>query len=81
MFSNIDRSLTEEDVDAHESDGGLLCWKVGGSGHGPCDGYDELADGHPGGSHQEEIATAHFLDEVEAREGRDDVDTAVGVAC
>ena len=54
-------SLTEEDVDAHERDGGLLRWKVGRSSYGPGDGYDELADGHTGGSHEEEVAAPHTL--------------------
>jgi hypothetical protein len=56
------RTLTEEDVDAHESNRGLLCWEVGRSSYGSGDGYDELADGHAGGSHEEKVATAHLFD-------------------
>jgi hypothetical protein len=47
-----DWQLTEEDVDAHESDGGLLRCEVGNASYRPGDGYDELADGHADGSHE-----------------------------
>jgi hypothetical protein len=56
------RPLTEEDVDAHESDGGLLRREVGRSGYSSGNGYDELADGHAGGSHEKEVATAYLFD-------------------
>jgi hypothetical protein len=55
-------SLTEENVDAHKSDSGLLCREVGRSSYGSGDSYDELADGHAGGSHEEKVATAHLFD-------------------
>jgi hypothetical protein len=74
-------SLTEEDVDAHESDGSLLRWEVGRSSYGSGDGYDELADGHAGGSHEEEVATSKLLDEIESREGRYYIDAAVLLYC
>jgi hypothetical protein len=70
-------SLTEEDVDAHESDGSLLRWEVGRSSYGSGDGYDELADGHAGRSHEEEVATSKLLDKIEPWEGRRYIDATV----
>jgi hypothetical protein len=68
IMRNRQLVLTEEDVYANESNGCLLRWEVGRSGYGPGDGYDELAHGHAGGSHEEEVATSHLLYEIEARE-------------
>jgi len=62
-------SLTEEDVDAHERDGGLLRWEVGDTGNRSGDGYNELADGHADGSHEQKVATAHGLDKIQSRKG------------
>jgi hypothetical protein len=66
----------EEDVEAYESDGDFLCGLVVGAGDGSGDGDDVLADAHADCAHEEEVAAAHLLDEVEAREGGDYVDAA-----
>jgi hypothetical protein len=68
----------EENVEAHESDGDFLGRLVVGAGDGSGDGDDVLADAHADCAHEEEVAAAHFFDEVEAGEGGDDVDAAVG---
>lgn len=58
----------EEDVNAHESDGGLLRGQIACTCRSAHDGHDELAHAHAHGAHEEEVAPAHFLDEVEAGE-------------
>lgn len=70
------RRLTEEDVDAHEGDGGLLSGEIGGTGNRASDGNDELAHAHADGAHEKQISSAHGLNEVEAGEGGRDVDAA-----
>lgn len=59
------------DVDADESDGSALCGEILRARHRACDGYDELADTHSGGTPEEEVATAKFLDEIETGECTD----------
>lgn len=68
----------EKDVDAHEGYGDLLRALVVGSSDCAGDGDDVLADAHADCAHEEEVAAAHFLDEVEAWEGGDDVYGALG---
>jgi hypothetical protein len=67
--------LTEENVDADESDQRALSDKVLYSDTGADARHDELADGHSDGTEEEERATAPCFDEVQAREGRGDVDS------
>lgn len=50
--------------------------EIVGAGHGAGDGDDVLADAHANSSHEEEVAAAHLLDEVETGEGGGNVDAA-----
>jgi hypothetical protein len=68
--------MTYEDVNADKCDGGALGSEIAGACYGSCDGDDELTDCHSDCAHQEQITAAHLFDEVEAREGGDDVDGA-----
>jgi hypothetical protein len=72
--------LTEEDVDAHESDSCLLCREVGNSSYGSGDGYDKLANSHTNSSHKEKVATSKPLHEIQSREGTQNVNAAVGLS-
>lgn len=45
--------LTEEDIDAHKGDSGLLCCEIGRAGHSSGDSDNELTDAHANGSHEQ----------------------------
>lgn len=59
------------DVDAHKRNGRALCGEILRARHRACDGYDELADAHPGGAPEKKVATAKFFDEIETGECAD----------
>jgi hypothetical protein len=65
----------EEDVDAHEGDGGALSSEIGGTGDRTCDGDDELANTHADGTEKKQVAASKALNHVQTREGGDNVDT------
>ena len=62
----------EEDVEAHEGDEDLV--RGDGAGRDADDGDDVLADAHADGAEQEQRTSSPLLDQVQTREGRDDVD-------
>ena len=69
--------LTEEDVDAHERDGGLLGCNIGRAGYRSSDRHDKLADTHADGSHKQQVSAAHLLNEIETWKCGCHVDAAI----
>jgi len=67
----------EKDVEAYEGNGNLLCRQVVGACGCSCDGHNILADTHPDRAHEQKVAAAHLLDEVEPWQCRDYVHAAV----
>jgi hypothetical protein len=69
--------LTKEDIEAHERNSRSLCRQVLGAGDSSRDRHDKLTYTHPNSSHQEEVTATHLLNEIEAREGRSNIDAAI----
>lgn len=69
------RAGEEIDVKADKRDGSTLSGEILGTRYGADDGDDVLADTHSNGTQKEQVAAAKLLDEVQAWEGRDDVDS------
>ena len=52
----------------------LLGWQIVSAGDSSDDGDDELRDAHSDGTHKEQTTSSHLLNQVETRNGRNDVD-------
>lgn len=70
--------LTDKDIDAHECNGSLLSRDIVCARDGANDGNDELRYAHPHGAHEEQVATSHSLNEIQAWERAGNVDSAAG---
>ena len=53
--------LTEEDVNAHKGNSGLLGWQICCASYSSSDGDDELANAHANSAHEQQIAATHLL--------------------
>lgn len=68
------RASKEEDVDADERNGSTLSGKVLYTSNGTGNGHNVLGDSHANGTHEQEVASTHLLNEVQSRNSRGDVD-------
>lgn len=65
----------EENINADESDRGLLRGKIRGTSNSSSDGDDVLTHAHSDGTHKKQVTASKTLNHVETRECRGDVDT------